>query len=275
MRSLVVLALFVSACSSEPSRAPAPPAAERAEPPAPEAPPAPSPTPEPPPLPEAREVRIEAQDGAVLVGDLREGASPEAPLVILIHQLGSTRAEWMPLLRGLAASPGMTTFALDMRGHGASTTGSRGHDLAYASFTNTDWRRIAGDVRAVLAHLREQEGLRPRSVALVGSSIGSSAAILAAAEEPSVDAIVALSPGRANHGLDTITPLPSLAERPILALASRGDLPSAEAANDIARIARGGEVLLVDGDRHGVAIFEGAPESLERVRSFLRDHLED
>ncbi len=168
----------------------------------------------------------------------------------------------------------MTTFAFDLRGHGESTTRAHGGgEVRYADFTTADWERTAGDVRAVLAHLREDEGLAPRKIALVGASIGSSAAILAAAEEPSVDAVVALSPGRAYHGLDTITPLARLGERPLLAIASRGELPSAESANDMARIATNGEVLLVDGERHGVSMFESAPESLVRVRSFLREQL--
>ncbi|HBQ12030.1 MAG TPA: hypothetical protein DEF51_13080, partial [Myxococcales bacterium] len=58
-----------------------------------------------------------------------------------------------------------------------------------------------------------------------------------------------------------------------LAVASRGEAPSAEAAQDMARIAGGGELLLVEGDAHGVGMFESAPDSLPRVATFLRTHL--
>ncbi len=271
---LLTVVALLSACSSDPST-PRAPTADRVPAPPAEAPEQPEAPPEPPPLPEAREVRVETDDGVVLVGDLRQGASRDAPLVILVHQLGSTRAEWEPLERWLADSPAMSTFAFDMRGHGASTTKAGGGEVQYGSFRQADWERLGPDVRAVLTYLREHENLSPRHVALVGSSIGSSAAILAASEELSAEAIVALSPGRAYHGLDVITPLSSLGDRPILAVASRGEVASAETANDIARIAGGGEVLLVDGDRHGVAMFEQAPESLTRVRAFLREHLDE
>ncbi|MCZ7681897.1 MAG: hypothetical protein M5U28_25135 [Sandaracinaceae bacterium] len=107
----------------------------------------------------------------------------------------------------------------------------------------------------------------------MGSSIGSSAAIVAAAGDPSVSAVVALSPGRAYRGIDAITPAARLGERALLVIASREEAPSAEAATDMARIAPAGELLLVDGDRHGVAMFERAPESLERVVAFLRQQL--
>lgn len=263
MRALILLAGSLAlACSAEPSApARAEPAPTRPEPPAPPA--------EPPPLPEPREVRVEAEDGVALEGDLRS-TDPAAPLVVLVHQLGSTRAEWQPLIERLG--PGFNTFALDMRGHGESTR--RGdEELSYSRLERADWDRLAGDLRTLLGHLREEEGLQPRRVALVGSSIGSSAAIVAAAADPSVSAVVALSPGRAYRGIDAITPTAQLGERPLLVIASRLEAPSAEAASDMARIAPAGELLLVEGERHGVAMFEQAPESLERVVAFLRREL--
>lgn len=227
--------------------------------------------PEPPPLPDPRRLTVEAEDGLALVGDLRAGAGPDAPLVVLVHQLSTTRAEWEPLLRWLAAPPAMTTFALDMRGHGQSTR--RGDDeVAWGDFETSDWERVADDVRAVIAHLRDSEALAPSRVILVGSSIGSSAVILAAANDPSVDAVVALSPGRAYRGVDALTPLAGLGERPLLAIASRGEPASAETARQMAGIAAAGDHLLVDGDRHGVGMFESAPESLERLVAFVREH---
>lgn len=260
----LLLSLLALACSSERRETPSSPPARTDPAPAPE----PS-APPPEPLPEPREVRIQTADGVTLVGDLR-AADPRRPLVVLVHQLGSTRAEWEPLVRRLG--PQFDTFAFDLRGHGESTR--RGdEEVAYARFEASDWARLPEDVRAVLRHLREEENLEPPRIALVGSSIGSSAAIVAAANEPSVSAVVAISPGRAYRGIDAITPVTSLGERPLLAVASRGEPPSAEAASDMARIAPRGEVLLVDGDRHGVAVFEAAPESLDRVERFLREAL--
>jgi len=263
----------LGACGEDaptPARAPEPPPEVREEPPASAQPEVPA---EPPPLREAREVRIPTAD-VTLVGDLRVGDSISAPLVVLVHQLSSTRDEWEPLLRHLGADPALTTFALDMRGHGASTERARGGaTLDWQSFQTRQWEAVADDLRAALGHLREEEGLQPSRVALVGSSIGSSAVIRAAAEDESVDALVALSPGRAYRGVDALTPLPQLGERPFFVVASRGEAPSAETAQDMARIAGGGELLLVDGDRHGVAMFEASPDALTRVATFLREQL--
>ncbi|HHH29772.1 MAG TPA: alpha/beta fold hydrolase [Polyangiaceae bacterium] len=228
-----------------------------------------TPIPEPP-LPEATVVRITMADGLELVGDLRQGASPSAPLVVLVHQLSTTRAEWEPLLRRLGAAPALTTFAIDMRGHGESVT-RRGRQIAWADFETADWERVADDIIAALGHLRSERGLTPSRVVLVGSSIGSSAVILAGAREETVDAVVALSPGRAYRGVDTMGPMPGYrGHRAFLAVASRGEMESATTATAMATMA-GSEALLVDGDRHGVGMFESAPESLDAVARFIRE----
>ncbi len=272
MRKLVVwVALAMTGCSSDPSPSPSArraPVLAPAEPAAPE-PAAPA---EPPPLPEGRTLTIAAQDGVRLVGDLRAGPAPDAPLVILVHQLGSSRGEWEPLLRRLAADPALATFAFDLRGHGASTEGPEGA-VDHHAFQRADWGRLEADVRSVLGYLREEEGLQPRRVAVVGSSIGASAAIVAASSTPGIHAVVALSPGRAYRGIDAITPATQLGERPLLLVAARNEAPSAEAAADLARIAARGDVRLVDGGAHGVRMFVDDPESLAHVERFLRREL--
>jgi pimeloyl-ACP methyl ester carboxylesterase len=268
MRAIVVLAaLACGACTCRTEAR----VGDAAPPPLP-ALPAEEPPPEPPPLGEAREITFDAEDGVRIVADLRQGASAEAPLVVLVHQLGSTRAEWEPLLRWLG--PAMTTLAIDMRGFGESTQRADGTTVDAASFQTADWARVASDVRAAIAHVRASENLAPSSIAVVGSSIGSSAAILAAADDPEIDAVVALSPGRAYRGVDILAPLSRLGERPILAIASRGEAPSAETASEIARIAQHGEVELAFGDRHGVAMFAADRASLHHVIGFLREHVE-
>lgn len=269
------LALLVLACGDdrdareEPRPRPAP-----EEPPETLEPPEaslPEPPPEPPPLAPARALRIAAADGVVVVGDLRAPADdPSAPLVVLVHQLGSARGEWVPVLRHLGAEPALATFAFDMRGHGESTLGPRRRDVRYSTFETADWARVATDLRAVLDHLLGEEALAPRRVLFVGSSIGSSAVVLAAAEDPRVHAIALLSPGRAYRGVDALTPLTRLGDRPLLAIASRQEAPAAETAEAMGRIAPEGDAVLVEGDRHGVAMFERDPTSLTRLVAFLR-----
>lgn len=271
--TMLAIASTVSGCGSEADPAPPREPAVTPSPREPDPEPLTHEAPPPPPLPPARTISIETSDHVVLVGDLRMGETPSAPLVVLVHQLGSNRAEWEPLLRRLAATPALTTFAVDMRGHGESTHRANGREVDWQRFQTRDWERVATDLREVLVALREREGLTPSATALVGASIGSSAVIAEAAHDPSVNVVVALSPGRAYHGFDALTPAAALGDRAFLAVASRGELPSAETATDMGRLVPGGEVLLVEGSAHGVAMFESAPASLARVDTFLRQRL--
>ena len=270
--ALLVSALLSVSCSSDPPVAGRPstePAEQPEDVPTDPEPEVEAPAPEPP-LPEAREVRIQTSDGVELVGDLREGASAEAPLVVLVHQLSSQRGEWEPLLRRLGVEPALSTFAYDMRGHGESTTRRRGGALDWQSFALADWPAAASDVGQVVAHLMTEEGLSPTRVILVGASIGASEVIIAA---PTLDAVVAvavLSPGRAYRGLDALTPAQSFGERALLAVAAEGEPESATTARDLARIAPRGDAAVIEGRRHGVGMFEETPASLGRVADFVR-----
>lgn len=213
-------------------------------------------------------------DGVRIAGTLRRGGDPTAPAVVLVHALGADRSEVAPLVEALSEPPGLTTLAIDMRGHGESVHGPDDTNIAWQDFDQADWEAAANDVRAAVDFLVADPELDPRGIALVGSSIGSSAAIVAAAEDERIGAVVAISPGRAYRGVDAITPVDSYGDRvALLAIAAEGEPPAAETARNIARIARRGSLQLYPGDAHGVALAESSPRMPQRVRSFLVDAL--
>ena len=265
MHRLAFVALLL-ACSEERARparpAPAPATVEPA-----------AASPAPAALPEAREVRFTSGDGITLVGDLQPADRPDAPLVLLVHQLASDRSEWAALRARLHESPRVATFAFDLRGHGQSTAGPSGA-VDFHRFTPTEWAATGDDVLAALREITsETHGLNPRRIAAVGSSIGATAVIAAAAEVPRIEVVVALSPGRAYHGFDALTPITSLGGRSFFAVVARDETENVETAQAMARVL-GGEALLVEGSAHGVALFGADPTSLDRVETFLRGALE-
>ena len=77
---------------------------------------------------------------------------------------------------------GSTTLLFDYREHGISDGAERGMSMGY---------REAQDISAAVRYLKETVGLG--RVAVVGVSLGAAAAILAAAQDPAVDAVVAES----------------------------------------------------------------------------------
>jgi pimeloyl-ACP methyl ester carboxylesterase len=205
----------------------------------------------------------------VLVGTLR--VAPGAPAVLLMHQLGSSRAEWDAVVAALSEPPGLTTLALDMRGHGESTEGPRGVRVDHTTFTAEQWAEIPRDVRTGLELLRNHPTARPTRIALVGSSIGATAVLTVAADAPDVDRVVALSPGRAYHGLDGITPVTRLGGRRLLVVASRGDSFSFETAEVLTQLAPAVTLVEVAGGAHGVAMFDGDASARDQVVAFLRE----
>jgi pimeloyl-ACP methyl ester carboxylesterase len=225
-------------------------------------------------LPPAREVTFATADGVTISATFRAASVPEAPAVILVHQLSSTRAEWQPLLDRLRAQPALTTLAIDMRGHGESTRGPAGA-LDWHSFDTAQWVATRLDVLAAVAFLASAEsGVHPASIAGVGSSIGSTAVVAAAAEDPRLRPLVTLSPGRAYHGFDAITPALALHDCPILAVVAYTETDSVDTAQTFARLTHV-PAYVADGPGHGVVLFSTMPSTLDHVEDFLRTQLRE
>ena len=126
---------------------------------------------------------------------------------------------------------------------------------------------MVNDGGAVLEWIAAREP-RPRGVILGGSSIGSTVALLHGARSD-VDAVFALSPGRAYHGIDALSPLAEYGDRPLLLVASAGDISSAEVARDMARVAPAGEARLAEGEGHGGAMLQSQPGLVAVVADFV------
>ena len=220
------------------------------------------------PLPK-REVTFRSADGVELHGWLWRSREPTSPAVVCVHQLGGDRREWEPLVGDLRARGAVSVLAIDLRGHGQSTRQGE-KTLSYRTFSEGDWRGVVEDVRAALAYLQEGSGLRPSKVAVVGSSIGSSAALRAAADDATVVAVVAISPGLAYHGLDTREAARQLGGRPLLLVATRGDTGASQAVDTLARDAgRSDRQVYAEGRAHGVAIASESPDLFPRISVWL------
>ncbi|MCS6858352.1 MAG: alpha/beta fold hydrolase [Sandaracinaceae bacterium] len=230
---------------------------------------APSP---PPPLPEPIEVRTPSRDGIWLRGTLYPAPEPDAPLVLLVHQLGSSRKEWEEVIRELRKAPPLAVLAIDLRGHGESTESEGQERISFLNFTQKDWERLEIDVTTMVHYLRGPASpVRPRKIFLVGSSIGATAVIRTAAADPSLEVLALLSPGRAYHGVDVMVPASKLGPRRLLAIASRHESDSAETASVLAKLTQG-KALVVDEEGHGVSLLSANSSHLRTLVDFLREN---
>ena len=114
-------------------------------------------------------LRLPTRDGETLGAWLLRGRRADAPAVIILHGIGGSRRDGLPIMRRLHAE-GYTVVSLTLRGHGDST-GQR-IDFGYGS---------RADVVAAV-DLVARETPQARGVVVCGSSLGSAAALFAAKE---------------------------------------------------------------------------------------------
>ena len=126
-----------------------------------------------------REVQFASRDGTVLRGWFlpARGAGP-APVLVLSHGRGQSREEFRDKLP-VFARHGFALLAFDYRASGRS-------DGRY----NTAGYKETWDLLAAVGFARHQPGVDPARLAVVGNSQGAAVAVLAAAADPGIRAVV-------------------------------------------------------------------------------------
>lgn len=126
------------------------------------------------------QVMTQAEDGLRLRADFYL-VNPERPTVILLHQLYTTRASWADTIPVLLGN-GYNVLVPDVRGYGA-TRGA------------LNWGKAVTDVQAWFNFLRMEAGVRGDAISTMGSSMGSTLAIIGCANDEFCRTSIALSPG--------------------------------------------------------------------------------
>lgn len=132
----------------------------------------------------AENVRFQASDGLWLQGSWLPATDAERRgLVVFCHEYLSNRWSCRPYCETLRTN-GYDVFTFDFRNHGESESRPSYAPMHWAS------NHEVCDLRAALAHVRSQVGDDNSWIGLLGVSRGGSTAILVAATEPSVRAVV-------------------------------------------------------------------------------------
>jgi pimeloyl-ACP methyl ester carboxylesterase len=205
-----------------------------------------------------------APDGAELASIPRGDDKPlagrlwrEHPgrIALLLHSFGSDQTEWDSAIEPMRAAleHPISILTLDFRGHGDSAG------------ENRDLVGMVTDVHSAVRYVRAQ-GFG--EVVLIGSSMGGAAAIVAAAEDPTITGVIALSAPAELGELDAVAAVRSLTA-PLGLIAGAEDASAAESfrrlrdeAGDTAWMA-----VVYPGRAHGVGLVEGADgvEVRERI----------
>ncbi len=215
-------------------------------------------------------------DGLMVHGTAtRPCGSTPSPWVVLAHQLCSDRSEWSESSHDWVAAFSkrtVATLAIDLRGHGASTTWPDGstHDLcAGASDASVAplYLGMPGDVQAAISYARST--LNASAVAVLGASIGSNSAILAFAGDPQATMLVALSPGLDYKGIKTSEPVKAIGSRSALLEAAEDDPGSAASVRQLATLNANIATKVWPMGGHANRILTAHPDELLRIADLV------
>lgn len=237
---------------------------------------------------QCREVNFSSRDGRARIAAtlLHAGGDPCSAVVLVVGQVGcwgsDARIDGRSLhVRTLAQalrSRGMTVLVTRLRGHGESER----HD-------------VLGAVDYLLA-----EGHAPGHIGVIGASLGACAALMAAAEEPAIAAVVADSPrrdllGEARYPAEVLMPvarwlgrllsgvdlgrrpwlgdLASLRNRAVMVVHGRGDRLVPSTVGQAVAEACAARLWLTASQSHAGTLHEALPLYITRVVDFFCQHL--
>lgn len=171
---------------------------------------------------EPQTVLVRTADGALLVADFYL-VDPLSPTIILAHQLYSNRRSWEFVISPLIGEY-FNVLAIDLRGYGESSS-------------SINWKLAVTDMQLWFDWLRTEGGVRPDAISTMGSSMGSTLAIIGCANDALCKTAIAISPGWDYYGIQIEDALTTgLNTRPLLVVYTERDrwpalgMPQIEAA---------------------------------------------
>ncbi|MBI2054739.1 MAG: alpha/beta fold hydrolase [Candidatus Sungbacteria bacterium] len=211
-------------------------------------------------------VGIITEDWVSIIGDYYEGGRDRA--VLLLHMMPATRASWTAFANALVAD-GLSVLAVDLRGHGESTTGPNGTLLDYQNFKDEDHQASIQDVEAASQFLKNEKKMKEISIA--GASIGANLALVYAAAHPEIRSLIILSPGLDYRGVLTKDAAVKLhTGQQVFFMASEDDEYSAASTKELFEVATSDKKMEILHDAgHGTTMLERKPEYLKILADWL------
>ncbi|HEX2618491.1 MAG TPA: alpha/beta fold hydrolase [Phototrophicaceae bacterium] len=185
------------------------------------------------------EVSISAPDGKILYGAYFSKSDTDGRAVLLLHQMYTDHTSWSPLIYPLMDA-GYKVLAVDLRGYG-KTRGKLG------------WTAAQDDTVAWANWLKTQPGVT--SIATVGSSMGSTLALIGCSQIEGCVGAVAISPGLNYYNVYTGDAVQ--AGFPSLLIYAENDRYPKEDVPQLKEL--GGDsvqVQMYEGRQHGIDLFD-------------------
>ena len=214
-------------------------------------------------------------DGVRIAGLVQESGDRKR-WAALLHMMPATKESYAALMAALD-SRGVSSLAIDFRGHGEGTATDDGRTLDYRTFTHAEHQAKLQDVEAAVTYLEKTYGVGTRQIVFVGASIGANIAIQYAAAHADVPGVVALSPGLNYREIATMPLVQSLTrERHLFLMGSADDEISGPAVEKLAeRSLAQTDVKQFTDAGHGTRMLERYPGCLDEIADWVAARFED
>jgi alpha-beta hydrolase superfamily lysophospholipase len=205
-----------------------------------------------------RALTFTAPDGSTIAATYYESSNRSGPAVVLVHMLGRSKDEWMPMAERLQDA-GATVLAFDLRGHG----GSSGNGSVLPP--------MVSDVKSAVEWLATRAPNRPSAIGIVGASLGANLAALAAADLAAVRAVALISPSLDYRGvrLDAAV-MKKLGSRPVFLAASTDDPYALRTIQELAAHDGAREQRVSTSHAHGTALLAADQDLASSLVDWLR-----
>lgn len=201
---------------------------------------------------------FKTRDGLTLSAFFQAPKSSE-PTVIMLHGLGSTKAEWKMLIDRLAPL-GWGVLAYDARGHGESA--KQPNARPYQEFgppgPQSSWEKMIDDVGAAVQFLIREKQVDRRSIFVIGASLGANVALNFAVYSPRLRGAVLLSPGLNYQEIKTDQTILKAKNPPTLIVASPADGYAFLSSRQLKQLNPAVTLWSDVKEGHGVGMFDGS-----------------
>ena len=223
-------------------------------------------------IPSPQNIKFESADKVEIVGTFYESMSANSSAVLLLHQFGSDRKSFEKFAKHLQQK-GFGVLAIDGRGFGESVKTTDGKTVE-AQRTADGVKGMEADVAGAFDFLSNRKNVDAAKIGIVGASYGSSLALIYAAGNPKVKAVVLLSPG-INYfdNLPTEPAIKNYGNRPLLLIAAEDDKESADAVRKLNETNAKSEMKIYEKGGHGTNIFDENDSLQDLLEQFLMKNL--
>ncbi len=217
----------------------------------------------PAPVVVPKSISVEAADGVRLAATGGVAKASTRGILFLPDREGR-KEDWQAVAEA-ALRQGFTVVSVDLRGQGANIVG------APLSLSSEQYYAMTRDGQAGAAWLRAQGVQR---VAVVGAGLGANLGIRVAADDPTFQASVLVSPGIEYNGITTRDAVQRYGTRALMNVAGQQDSYSARSATALDSLATGPKsLLLLPTSAHGTALLNRDPSLPGAILGFISLHL--